>query len=135
MSTRTWRIDWRRRPTHIADSSGTRAVVSSFARQRITCAPGSRRYASSVDWMPPLVSIIVPSYNQGRYIRETLDSIFEQGYRPMEVIVMDGGSTDETVSILESFDSRAEFRWWSAPDRGVVDAVNKSLPLVRGEIV
>lgn len=82
----------------------------------------------------PLVSIIVPSFNQGRYIRETIDSCLNQSYRPLEVLVLDGGSTDETVAVLESL-AAPELRWWSARDKGVVDAVNKGLRLARGEIL
>jgi glycosyltransferase involved in cell wall biosynthesis len=82
----------------------------------------------------PLVSIVVPSYQQGRFIRETLDSCLNQDYRPIEILVLDGGSQDDTVSVLESFDA-AELRWWSEPDRGVVDAVNKGLALARGDVL
>jgi glycosyltransferase involved in cell wall biosynthesis len=82
----------------------------------------------------PLVSIIVPSFNQGRFIRETLDSILSQDYRPIEVLVMDGGSTDETVDVLQSYDA-PELKWVSERDRGVVDAVNKGLERATGEII
>ena len=81
-----------------------------------------------------LLSIVIPSYNQGSYIRETLDSIFAQDYRPIEVLVLDGASKDETVEILRSYDA-PELRWWSEPDRGVVDAVNKGLARASGDIV
>jgi len=81
-----------------------------------------------------LLSIVVPSYNQGAYIRETLDSILAQDYRPIEVLVLDGGSTDETVGVLKSYGA-PELRWWSERDRGVVDAVNKGLALAQGEVV
>ena len=81
-----------------------------------------------------LVSIIVPSFNQGRYIRETLDSILTQNHRPLEVLVMDGASTDETVDVLKSYNA-PELRWWSEPDKGVVDAVNKGLLRARGDII
>jgi glycosyltransferase involved in cell wall biosynthesis len=83
----------------------------------------------------PLVSIVVPSYNQGRYIRETIESALSQDYRPLEVVVMDGGSSDETVAVLQSFGDPSELRWRSEPDKGVVDAVNKGLREARGEIV
>lgn len=82
-----------------------------------------------------LVSIIVPSFNQGRYIRETLDSILSQDYRPIEALVIDGGSTDETLDVLRSYGDLPELRWWSEPDKGVVDAVNKGLARASGEIV
>ena len=82
-----------------------------------------------------LVSIVVPSFNQGRYIRETLDSILSQDHRPLEVLVMDGASTDETVDVLRSYGDVPELQWWSEPDKGVVDAVNKGLARAKGDIV
>jgi glycosyltransferase involved in cell wall biosynthesis len=82
----------------------------------------------------PLVSIIVPSYNQGRFIRRTIESILSQDYRPLQLIVIDGASTDETVSILESYSGTPGFEWVSEPDRGVVDAVNKGFARAGGEI-
>jgi glycosyltransferase involved in cell wall biosynthesis len=84
--------------------------------------------------MPPLVSIVVPSYAQGRFLRRTLDSILGQDHRPLEVLVMDGGSTDETVAVLRSI-SAPELSWTSERDGGVVDAVNKGLARARGEFV
>jgi glycosyltransferase involved in cell wall biosynthesis len=89
--------------------------------------------ASDVNLKDGLVSIIVPSYNQGKFIRRTLESIFSQDYRPIEVIVIDGASTDETPSVLESFDSRPELSWVSEPDSGVVEAVNKGFARAKGE--
>jgi glycosyltransferase involved in cell wall biosynthesis len=82
----------------------------------------------------PLLSIVIPSYNQGRFIRETVDSILSQDYRPIEVLVFDGASSDETVEVLKSYDA-PELEWWSERDSGVVDAVNKGLARARGEIV
>lgn len=81
-----------------------------------------------------LVTIIIPSYNQGRYIRETIQSCLDQDYRPIEILVFDGGSKDNTVPILESFDA-PELHWWSELDNGVVDAVNKGLRQASGDIL
>lgn len=83
----------------------------------------------------PLISIIVPSYNQGSFIRETLDSILSQDYRPLEVLVLDGASKDDTVAVLQSYGDVPELKWWSEPDRGVVDAVNKGLARASGAIL
>lgn len=83
----------------------------------------------------PLVSIIVPSFNQGRFIKETIDSILSQDYRPIEVLVLDGASTDETVAVLKRYEGVPELTWWSEPDKGVVDAVNKGLAKARGQII
>lgn len=82
----------------------------------------------------PLVSVIIPSYNYGKFIRETIQSCLDQDYRPIEIIVQDGASSDETVGILKSFDA-PELSWLSEPDKGVVDAVNKGLERARGEIL
>ncbi len=82
----------------------------------------------------PLVSIVVPSYNQGRFIGETVRSCLGQRYRPIEILVQDGGSTDETISVLRSFET-PELSWVSEPDEGVVDAVNKGLRRAKGEIL
>lgn len=82
----------------------------------------------------PLLSVVVPSFNQGAFIRQTIESCLAQDYRPIEVVVVDGASTDGTVAVLESFAGQPEVRWVSEPDRGVVDAVNKGLSRARGEI-
>ena len=82
----------------------------------------------------PLVSIIIPSYNQGRYIRETIQSCLDQNYRPIEILILDGGSKDDTVPVLNSFDA-PELHWWSESDGGVVDAVNKGLQRASGDIL
>jgi glycosyltransferase involved in cell wall biosynthesis len=82
----------------------------------------------------PLVSIVVPSFNQGKFIGETLKSCLEQCYRPIEILVQDGGSTDDTISVLRSLEA-PELCWISEPDEGVVDAVNKALRRARGEIL
>ncbi len=81
-----------------------------------------------------LVTIIVPSYNQGRFIGETLESIFSQDYPRLEVIVVDGASKDETVEVLKRFDGQPGYTWISEPDKGVVDAVNKGLAQATGTI-
>ncbi len=83
----------------------------------------------------PIVSIVVPSFNQGKFIRATLDSILNQNYSPLQIIVIDGGSRDETVDVLKSFSHAPELQWISEPDRGVVDAVNKGFQLAQGDVV
>jgi glycosyltransferase involved in cell wall biosynthesis len=83
----------------------------------------------------PLVSIIVPSFNQGRYIGATLESILAQDYRPIEVLVFDGASTDDTLDVLEAFRSHPEVVVRSERDDGVTDAVNKGLKAARGSIL
>lgn len=83
----------------------------------------------------PLVSILVPSYNQGRFIRDTIDSVLRQDYRPLKIHVVDGASTDETTDVLRSYGPIPELEWISEPDKGVVDAVNKGFHRVQGDII
>jgi glycosyltransferase involved in cell wall biosynthesis len=84
---------------------------------------------------PPLVSVITPTLNQARYIRDTLESVREQGYAEVEHIVVDGGSSDETLEILRAYRRTSRFRWISGPDAGMYDAVNKGLRMARGQIL
>ncbi len=81
----------------------------------------------------PTVSIVTPSFNQGRFIRETIESVLSQDYPAIEYMVIDGGSTDETVSILKSYGNR--IFWISEPDSGQSDAINKGWKRATGEIL
>src|SRR6266545_7337033 len=81
----------------------------------------------------PLVSIVTPSYDQGRFIRETIESVLGQSYPRIEYLVMDGGSTDETVKILQEYDDR--LTWVSERDRGQADAINKGWRRAQGTVL
>jgi glycosyltransferase involved in cell wall biosynthesis len=83
----------------------------------------------------PLVSIITPSYNQGRFIEETLLSVRNQDYPNIEHIVVDGGSTDTTLEILKRYEDTYNLRWLSESDRGQSDAINKGFRMSKGEII
>ncbi|MGA2139362.1 MAG: glycosyltransferase [Verrucomicrobiia bacterium] len=80
----------------------------------------------------PKVTIVTPSFNQARFLPQTLDSIREQDYPHIEHIVVDGGSTDGSVDILRAAPG---IRWVSERDRGQVDAINKGFALATGEIL
>jgi glycosyltransferase involved in cell wall biosynthesis len=84
--------------------------------------------------MNPLVSIVTPSFNQARFLEQSLRSVLDQGYPNLEYIVVDGGSTDGSLEILRRYEARFA-RWSSEADRGQADAINKGLALARGEIV
>jgi len=82
--------------------------------------------------MLPKISIITPSFNQGEFIRDTIESILAQNYPNLEHIVVDGGSTDNTVEILKSYN---HLDWTSEPDNGQTDALNRGLAKATGDIV
>jgi glycosyltransferase involved in cell wall biosynthesis len=79
-----------------------------------------------------LVSIVTPSLDQDRYLREAIESVRAQTYEPIEHIVVDGGSTDGTLEILNEYH---DVRWLSEADRGQSHALNKGFGLARGEIL
>lgn len=81
----------------------------------------------------PLVSIVTPSYNQGRFIQEAIDSVLSQDYPLIEYLVVDGGSDDETLDVLRGYGT--ELRWISEPDRGQADAINKGFRRTHGQIL
>jgi glycosyltransferase involved in cell wall biosynthesis len=81
----------------------------------------------------PRISVIIPTLNQGRFIETTLLSVLDQKYPNLELIVMDGGSTDQTKAILERFAPHIA-HWESTADRGQSHAINKGLERATGEI-
>ena len=87
---------------------------------------------------PPRISIVTPSYNQASFIEEALQSVKDQNYPSLEHIVVDGASTDRTVSVLREYSQRPDWqhlRWVSEPDQGQSDALNKGFRMATGEIV
>ncbi len=85
--------------------------------------------------MLPLVSVVTPSYNQGRYLRATIESVLSQGYPNLEYLVIDGGSADESLDVLRDYADEPRLRWLSEPDRGQSDAINKGWARCRGHIL
>jgi glycosyltransferase involved in cell wall biosynthesis len=82
----------------------------------------------------PKLTVITPSFNQGGFIERTIRSVLDQGYPNLEYVIVDGGSTDETVDVIRRYEDR--LAWWvSEPDEGQSDAINKGLQGTSGEIV
>ncbi|MFO0886578.1 MAG: glycosyltransferase family 2 protein [Pirellulales bacterium] len=81
------------------------------------------------------LSVITPSYNQAAYLAATLDSVHSQNYPDLEHWVIDGGSTDGSVAILEDYQQRGLIRYISEPDKGQSDALNKGLARCTGDVI
>jgi glycosyltransferase involved in cell wall biosynthesis len=82
----------------------------------------------------PRISIVTPSYNQGQFIEETVRSALLQGYPNLEYIIIDGGSTDDSVKIIRRYEGWL-VHWTSEPDRGQADAINKGFCRATGKIL
>lgn len=81
----------------------------------------------------PLVSVLTPSFNHGRWLGDALTSVQNQTYPRVEHLVMDGGSNDETLDLLKK--AHSNVRWWSEPDQGQSNAINKAFRRSTGEII
>lgn len=81
----------------------------------------------------PRISIVIPSYNYGQYIEETIRSVLLQGYSNLEFIIIDGGSTDQTLNVINAYEHWLSF-WCSEPDKGQTDAINKGFEYCTGDI-
>lgn len=82
----------------------------------------------------PKVSVVTPSLNQGQFLEETVVSVLNQGYPKLEYIIMDGGSTDNSLDIIRKYSNRLAY-WISAPDKGQADAINRGWLRATGEVI
>ncbi|WP_299226449.1 glycosyltransferase family 2 protein [uncultured Psychroserpens sp.] len=78
------------------------------------------------------ISVLTPSYNSGQYLKKSIESVISQSYSNWEHIIVDGQSTDETLSILNGY---SHLKWISEPDNGQSDAMNKAFAISTGEII
>lgn len=97
-----------------------------------TVSPRPRdRMASGNVW--PKISIVTPCYNMGRYLEEAIRSVLMQGYPNLEYIILDGGSTDDSVGILQKYSPWLSY-WKSAKDKGQGEAINKGFNHAQGDL-
>jgi glycosyltransferase involved in cell wall biosynthesis len=110
---------------------------SLITQQPTPVREGGRRVANvprAFDPRLPTISVVTPVFNGARFLEDALQSIHGQDYPNVEHIVMDGGSTDATISILEQWSDRIDY-WSSAPDRGMYDALAKGFDRTTGAIL
>ncbi len=98
-----------------------------------TAWPGSAAPMPAPDGAPR-ISVVTPSYNQGAFLERTLRSVLLQGYPHVQLIVMDGGSTDDSVAIIRHYAACLD-HWESQPDRGQSDAINRGMRRATGDLL
>lgn len=82
----------------------------------------------------PLISIITVVYNGEKYLQQTIDSVYNQTYKTIEYIIIDGGSTDNTLDIIKQNETKIA-KWVSEPDKGLYDAMNKGVKMASGVLI
>lgn len=92
-----------------------------------------KKYISREKSIPgcPLITIITVCFNDGEYLEETIKSVIHQTYSNIEYIIIDGGSTDNTINIIKKYESKID-HWLSESDKGIYDAMNKGVSLSKG---
>lgn len=128
---------------NLTDSKPPNNLTSGDPIQSMLFLPGIReleggfrlkeRYKQSLPGKP-LVSIITVVFNGETFIEETIRSVLGQTYDNIEYIILDGGSTDSTVDLIQKYDHAVDY-WVSEPDDGIYDAMNKGIRLASGEII
>ena len=127
-------LRWRALLASVAWRARNAAADSSVEQASTELGPPPEFYPVCVDGArPPLVTIVTPSFNQGRFIRATVESVLSQDYPNIEYLIMDGGSTDETKTVVRDYAGRVTFI--SEKDRGQSHAINKGFQRAHGTIV
>jgi len=95
-----------------------------------------RKYGKDKIYSVPKVSIYIPAYNASNYIEEAVNSALNQSYTDLEVVIVDDGSTDDTLKIIEEkYNSNSRVRWASQKNKGIGSASNKAVKLCKGQII
>jgi glycosyltransferase involved in cell wall biosynthesis len=81
------------------------------------------------------ISIVTPSFNQGQFIADAIESVANQDYPDKEHIIIDAQSTDKTIEVIKSYEHLPHLKWVSEPDEGQADAINKGFKMASGDVV
>ena len=104
--------------------------VNKFTIGGLRLSNGPRKFLPGL----PSVSVVIAVFNRVQFLRETIDSILEQDYPNIELVVVDGGSTDGTLDILYEYKESIDY-WISEPDAGISEAFNKAILLSTGDYI
>jgi glycosyltransferase involved in cell wall biosynthesis len=104
------------------------------SRQTADCRSLSTFGRRTLEAFVMKISVVTVSYNSEKTIRETIESVLSQNHPDIEYLIVDGGSTDATVSIVREYGNKIS-RWLSEPDEGIYDAMNKGIGLATGDAV
>jgi len=115
---------------------GRQYISGENAKEMLKCEGGLRLRGIGKKSHPgrPLVSIITVVYNGGKYLDQAIRSVLGQFYKPLEYIIVDGGSTDGTLDIIRKYEDRIDY-WICEPDKGISDAMNKGILLSTGDLI
>lgn len=81
------------------------------------------------------ISLITVTFNSAATLADTIKSVIKQDYSNIEYIIVDGGSTDQTIEIIKKYEERFPIKWVSEPDKGLYDAINKGIKMATGDVV
>lgn len=109
-----------------------RGAVMNLRAVRLTPVPVSRPAAQEP--APPRISVVTPSFNQAPFLQRAISSVLDQHYPNLEYVVVDGGSGDGSLAIIQQWAGHLS-RWVCEPDGGQADAINKGLRWTTGELV
>lgn len=115
----------------MADSTGVMQETRQNSKRRRPALNPDQRLSTGGR---PRISLIIPCFHAGDTLESTLCSVFDQGYADLEILVVDGGSRDQTLDVIERYE--AQINWYDAhTDTGPAEAVNRAMQVATGEII